>query len=688
MPPPRNKRKKQNININIKTIIITRMKKLITLLLVLTGMVLTANATEYTVYFKPGNTWSSNCSYYQLNMKKKTGDSQYKAVTMSQVGTTGIYSATYESDYDDYIQFLGKKSDDSQFGYSGNFSVPTSNLYVEKNNDWHSTWEAGTTGMVVLTPATKSWTVSGYTKAGVYIQALDPNFTDANSESGKTLTSNGDFTYSRTVTGNYLPSGEYGFKVNDGGSLWYGSNESAWNYACPITGISTSAAGVYDITYTFNFITGACTATATKMSDAVLTEKYIIAGDGAILNAHNWDTSGSYNVLDIDGTTGTLTYNNVSLDAGNYEFKAAKLLLNNGTKYKTIWCGSDNSNWNFTRPSSIYNLTFTCNTSDLSSSLTPTEVDGYFLIGGTTGEGWTLGQRLTESDGVYSAEITDKNYRFGIISNESLNSITDNTPKSWNNLIRPEGSEDTNITWANSPSSNTINTNNNQGWKIPASGDNFPADVTVAISYTPGTGKWAVSPYIMRTLPAAAEGYATFSTTVDVQADSRLTPKYASAVSAGAITWAEFTDRKIAKNEGALLTGGNAGWGYQFFPATSVTAPATNLMKPIASKMKLDQSTDGVTTYFILSKKDVLGFYKVNDSGSWCNAGTAYLQVANGQISARGFFLFDDDSNTTAIEAVKKEQKMNGEYYNLAGQRVAQPTKGLYIVNGKKVIVK
>ena len=28
------------------------------------------------------------------------------------------------------------------------------------------------------------------------------------------------------------------------------------------------------------------------------------------------------------------------------------------------------------------------------------------------------------------------------------------------------------------------------------------------------------------------------------------------------------------------------------------------------------------------------------------------------------------------------------EVYNLAGQRVAQPTKGLYIVNGKKVVIK
>ncbi len=30
----------------------------------------------------------------------------------------------------------------------------------------------------------------------------------------------------------------------------------------------------------------------------------------------------------------------------------------------------------------------------------------------------------------------------------------------------------------------------------------------------------------------------------------------------------------------------------------------------------------------------------------------------------------------------------DGVFYNIAGQRVAQPTKGLYIVNGKKVVIK
>ena len=51
-------------------------------------------------------------------------------------------------------------------------------------------------------------------------------------------------------------------------------------------------------------------------------------------------------------------------------------------------------------------------------------------------------------------------------------------------------------------------------------------------------------------------------------------------------------------------------------------------------------------------------------------------------------FISFADSETTAIETVKQDVKANGEYFNLAGQRVAQPTKGLYIVNGKKVIMK
>lgn len=44
-------------------------------------------------------------------------------------------------------------------------------------------------------------------------------------------------------------------------------------------------------------------------------------------------------------------------------------------------------------------------------------------------------------------------------------------------------------------------------------------------------------------------------------------------------------------------------------------------------------------------------------------------------------------TTTTGINTIKAQKgAAEGEYFNLAGQRVAQPQKGLYIVNGKKII--
>ncbi len=64
--------------------------------------------------------------------------------------------------------------------------------------------------------------------------------------------------------------------------------------------------------------------------------------------------------------------------------------------------------------------------------------------------------------------------------------------------------------------------------------------------------------------------------------------------------------------------------------------------------------------------------------------GKAYLTTS---ASAPEFLAFDETTNikTTTNFTDCTDSK---EWYNLNGQRVAQPTKGLYIVNGKKVIIK
>ena len=89
----------------------------------------------------------------------------------------------------------------------------------------------------------------------------------------------------------------------------------------------------------------------------------------------------------------------------------------------------------------------------------------------------------------------------------------------------------------------------------------------------------------------------------------------------------------------------------------------------------------GDGTEYILSD----GLFYVANAGSLAE-GKAYLKLP--VAGARSLTIsFDDDNETTGITSTAL-QPSTEQYFNLAGQHVAQPTKGLYIVNGKKVIIK
>ena len=53
-----------------------------------------------------------------------------------------------------------------------------------------------------------------------------------------------------------------------------------------------------------------------------------------------------------------------------------------------------------------------------------------------------------------------------------------------------------------------------------------------------------------------------------------------------------------------------------------------------------------------------------------------------------GYTIGMGGNGTTAIKNIEDKQAEDGTYYNLQGQRVDAPVKGLYIRNGKKIIVK
>ena len=71
-------------------------------------------------------------------------------------------------------------------------------------------------------------------------------------------------------------------------------------------------------------------------------------------------------------------------------------------------------------------------------------------------------------------------------------------------------------------------------------------------------------------------------------------------------------------------------------------------------------------------------------------ANKAFLRTTtNVTLSAAPGFTLDFGTGTTGITEIEKSVNAGNEaVFNLNGQRVAQPKKGLYIVNGKKVIIK
>ena len=82
-----------------------------------------------------------------------------------------------------------------------------------------------------------------------------------------------------------------------------------------------------------------------------------------------------------------------------------------------------------------------------------------------------------------------------------------------------------------------------------------------------------------------------------------------------------------------------------------------------------------------------IGFYKLAAT-STLSANRAYLNYATGE-AKEGFDLVDANE-TTGVESIDNSQFAidNAPVYNLQGQRVVKAQKGVFIQNGKKVVVK
>ena len=191
-----------------------------------------------------------------------------------------------------------------------------------------------------------------------------------------------------------------------------------------------------------------------------------------------------------------------------------------------------------------------------------------------------------------------------------------------------------------------------------------------------GNAVTAVNIYDVPVSITTEKEYVTYVTdrALDFSEVSGLTAYVVSAVSALSATLTQVTT--VPANIGIILEG-TAGSSYNVPVIASADAPETNLLKAAVTATEV-----GANEVYIL--KD--GEFRLVNAASTVPAGKAYLPKPAAS-EARALTI-EIGGKTTGISKVEASVAEGAEIYNMIGQRVAQPAKGLYIVNGKKVIVK
>ena len=213
--------------------------------------------------------------------------------------------------------------------------------------------------------------------------------------------------------------------------------------------------------------------------------------------------------------------------------------------------------------------------------------------------------------------------------------------------------------------------------------------------------------------------WATFSNptndvTLSVPSESgRTLNVYNATVSGGKLTLTQ-RDKQVAKEEGVLLKTDGAYVNAKANETTELEKASSDENHLVATPAEAQTVTADADcklyrlTYGKAATKERLGFYLSVDRENNSNNGTslkatpgkAYLQVSENEAKdpssaalARSF-VFGNDSETTGIEGITimgtdlQHYNTHEGIFDLQGRKISNPTKGIFIKNNKKVIIK
>ena len=116
-----------------------------------------------------------------------------------------------------------------------------------------------------------------------------------------------------------------------------------------------------------------------------------------------------------------------------------------------------------------------------------------------------------------------------------------------------------------------------------------------------------------------------------------------------------------------------------------------NLLSGIYLDSKEKNNTKNYRVLNISPKTGKIGFFMMNSSVTYMGGNKAFLDLSQTSGAKGAVYIdFDNiDAPTTGINNVQNQDAAKGKVvYDLQGRRVENPQHGVYIVNGKKVVIK
>lgn len=161
---------------------------------------------------------------------------------------------------------------------------------------------------------------------------------------------------------------------------------------------------------------------------------------------------------------------------------------------------------------------------------------------------------------------------------------------------------------------------------------------------------------------------------------------YAGTVSNGSVKLTEYANGVIPANKGVLLVSDNATSATFTLANDADVTTIDNDLKGVNDVTELTNVENSEQVRIFSTKDGVVGFYKPNSNITSLAANKAYVMAP----AKEGALALNFGGNVTAINSVSDNAVMpkNAVIYDLAGRRVNHAVKGVYVVNGKKIIVK